>query len=88
MIRYAKEEDINVLITYDKHIMPNELKNSIRLKRVLLMFIANHFIGYLRFSLFWDHIPFMNMLYLLEAYRGKGYGKQILDQSISLYRLC
>ena len=29
--------------------------------------------------LFWDEIPFMNVLYLLEEYRGKGYGKQLVD---------
>lgn len=28
--------------------------------------------------MFWDEIPFMNMLYFLEEYRGKGYGTQMV----------
>ena len=43
------------------------------------MFSNGKFIGWLRFNLFWDEIPFMNMLYFLEEYRGKGYGKQLVD---------
>ena len=41
------------------------------------MFNGESFIGWLRFNLFWDNIPFMNMLYFLEDYREKGYGSQL-----------
>jgi len=79
MIRYANEMDLEILKKYDKHISENELRNSVKLRRILVMFDHNKFIGWLRFSLFWDNIPFMNMLYFLEEYRGKGYGKQLVD---------
>ncbi len=79
MIRYANENDFDLLREYDKHISGTELKNSISAKRVLIMFNNESFIGWLRFSLFWDTIPFMNMLYFLEDYRGKGYGRQLVD---------
>lgn len=35
----------------------------------------NKIIGWLRYSYFWDNIPFMNMLYINENYRNKGIGK-------------
>lgn len=78
MIRYANECDLEILMQYDKHICENELKNSINTKRVLMMFDNDSFIGLLRFNLFWDNIPFMNMLYVIEEYRGKEYGKQLV----------
>ncbi len=78
MIRYAEAEDFDRLRKYDKHIEASELQKCIDAKRVLVMF-DKEFIGWLRFNLFWDSIPFMNMLYLLEGYRGKGYGKQLVD---------
>lgn len=78
IIRYADERDFDLLKEYDKHIEASELKKSIDAKRVLIM-LNNEFIGWLRFNLFWDSIPFMNMLYFLEDYRGKGYGKQLVD---------
>lgn len=33
-------------------------------------------IGWLRWGLFWDNTPMMNMLYLLKGHRNKGYGKE------------
>lgn len=42
------------------------------------MFLNDVFIGWLRYHLFWDNVPFMNMLYFLEGYRGKGYGGQLI----------
>lgn len=79
MIRYANECDFEILRKYDKHISEIELKNSIIAKRVIVMLNNDGFIGWLRFNLFWDNMPFMNMLYLLEDYRGKGYGRQLVD---------
>lgn len=79
MIRYADESDFEILKKYDKHISESELKNSINTKRVFIMFHNDNFIGWLRYNLFWDNMPFMNMLYLLEDYRGKGYGRQLVD---------
>ena len=78
MIRYADKRDFNILKKYDIHIKESELQNSINANKVLVMF-KDDFIGWLRYNLFWDSIPFMNMLYLLEDFRGKGYGKQLVD---------
>ncbi len=79
MIRYATEHDVSLLSKYDKHICETELRNSIKANRILTMYHDDHLIGWLRFSLFWDNIPFMNMLYILEAYRGKGCGSQLVS---------
>ncbi len=79
MIRYASDKDFEILSKYDRHICETELKNCIKTERILIMFNDDLFIGWLRYSLFWDNIPFMNMLYLLEDYRGKGYGSQLVS---------
>ena len=79
MIRYADERDFETMKGYDKHISESELQNAIRAKRILLLYENDSFIGWLRYNLFWDEIPFMNMLYVLEEYRGQGYGGRLLD---------
>lgn len=79
MIRYADKNDFELLSKYDKHICETVLRNCIKEKRILIMFKDNIFVGWLRFNLFWDNIPFMNMLYFLENYRGKGYGSQLVS---------
>ena len=43
------------------------------------MYEGDSLIGWLRFGLFWDNIPFMNMLYILDGYRGKGNGTELVS---------
>ncbi len=77
-IRYACEADLGVLAAHDHHIAREELAESIRRQRVLVMREGEEFVGWLRFNLFWDNTPFMNMLYLLEGRRGQGLGGQLI----------
>ena len=72
MIRYADIQDFTVLKEHDKHISESELGNIIPAKRVFVMYQGNTFMGWLRYGLFWDNTPFINMLYILDGYRGNG----------------
>ncbi len=78
-IRVAGREDLELLGRHDKHISKEELECSIDRGRIYVAEEGAEFIGWLRFNLFWDSIPFMNMLYFLDDYRGKGYGRQLVD---------
>lgn len=78
-IRYATSQDITILSTFDKHINKKELETAIVLKRIFIAEENNIFIGWLRYNLFWDNTPFMNMLYVLDNYRNKGYGKRLVE---------
>ena len=78
-IKIAKFEDIEIIGLVDKHISKDELKNSIKLKRVYILEEKDEFIGWLRYSLFWDNTPFMNMIYILEGYRGQGFGRLAVE---------
>ena len=77
-IRYAGPSDIEMISEYDEHLSKEELKNAIALKRIILLFIDGRFEGWLRFNLFWDNIPFMNLLFILEEQRGRGYGRELV----------
>lgn len=77
-IRFATMKDIDTLYFYDKHIGKQELENLIRVNRVYILEKDDNFMGWLRYNLFWDNTPFLNMLYLLEDDRGKGLGKKIV----------
>lgn len=78
-IRIAIEEDAKLLLEYDKHIAESELYLSISTGRVIVAEHDNKFIGWLRWNLFWDNTPFMNMLYIVDGYQNKGYGKRLVD---------
>ena len=78
IIRLAAANDLSFLSEHDRHISLTELDSAIRLGRVLLLETADGKpIGWLRWNLFWDNTPFMNLLYLLEEYRLQGYGRAL-----------
>jgi ribosomal protein S18 acetylase RimI-like enzyme len=77
-IRMADPGDLEVLAKNDGHIGEHELKNNVSLGRVYIMECQGVFAGWLRYNLFWDNTPFMNMLYLLSEYRGMGLGHKLV----------
>ena len=78
IIRPANAADLPFLAEHDHHISPAELDRSIRLGRVLLAEKHGQPIGWLRWNLFWDNTPCMNMLCLLDTYRMQGYGRALV----------
>lgn len=79
LIRIADLKDLDLIKQFDKHIAEAELINVLMLGRIIIAEENNDFIGWLRYNYFWDNTPFMNMLYILDKYRKKGYGKVITE---------
>ncbi len=76
-IRYANRADTSLLLSHDRHVTQGELLYSIGRNQVLMLFEEETFAGWLRYHLFWSHIPFMDMLFFLEEYRGRGLGEKL-----------
>lgn len=78
MIRKATGKDLDFL-KKDVHISSLILKENIERGYVYIIETKDGTsIGWLRYNLFWDNTPFLNMLYVLEEYRDKGYGSLAL----------
>ena len=79
-IQIATMDDIEILSEHEKHIPRGELENCVRQGRVYMALDGGAFVGWLRYNLFWDLVPFMNMLYMLDGCRGKGYGHTLVSR--------
>ena len=79
MIRIATQKDISLLRSLDTHISSRALSNSIAGQHVYLLEEDGNTMGWLRFNHFWDNIPFLNMLFILEPFRNQGYGTQLMS---------
>lgn len=77
-IRLAEKSDIEILSTYDKHIRITELESVVSFGRIIVAEDSGRLIGWLRWNLFWDNTPFMNMLFILEQYRSCGFGRAMI----------
>lgn len=78
VIRIAALSDLPFLSAHDHHVALPELDSAIRRGRILLIECDGQPAGWLRWSLFWDNTPFMNMLYLLDGYRMQGLGRTLV----------
>lgn len=77
-IELATEKDYKYIVEIDKHIPETLVRTKIRDKEIYILKDADQEIGWMRYGYFWDSIPFMNMLWIEEAYRGLGIGKKIV----------
>lgn len=77
-IRLAEEKDFEILSRNDKHVSAEILKKKISDKNILIVEKDGEFAGWLRYNLFWDEMPFMNMLFVTEKFRGTGIGGELV----------
>ena len=81
MIRLAGESDLCFLAAHDRHIGAQELANVVRLGRVVIATDAEGApVGWLRWGLFWDNTPFMNLLFVLPRARGQGIARMLVSR--------
>ncbi|MBQ1945655.1 MAG: GNAT family N-acetyltransferase [Clostridia bacterium] len=77
-IRHVQSEDRIFWFGLDKHLSQKEFNNKVSSKSGYVLLADDMPVGLLRYSLFWDSIPFCNMLYIDARYQRKGYGKKLM----------
>ena len=92
IIELAKSKDKQKIVKLDSHIPSSRLDECIRNGQVYVLRddsiknggqnhrVKDLVVGVLRYSLFWQTIPFLDLIYLDEAYRGKGFGSQMMGE--------
>ena len=78
-IELARERELERIARLDRHIAREELERKIAAEQVYVISSHEIFCGWMRFSLFWDNTPFLNMLFLLEEFRGQGMGRTAVE---------
>ena len=75
-VRYACEDDKAFWFTLDKHLTESEFTLKVRDRRCYIISDNENPIGIIRYNLFRDIIPFLTFIYIDEAYRKNGFGRQ------------
>lgn len=78
VITEAALEDVEVLSELDRHLRKENLPRKIRDKEILVLRKDDKIVGWLRYGYFWDNLPFMNLLFILESYRFQGLGSRLV----------
>ncbi|MGN6578315.1 MAG: GNAT family N-acetyltransferase [Nocardioides sp.] len=77
-VRVASTADLAFLEDVDRHVSPETLTDLVSIGRVMLAEVDGRAAGLLRWGLFWDQIPFMNLLWVLPERRGQGAGTTLV----------
>ena len=97
MIELARRKDRKRIAELDRHIPPLRLDECIRNGQVYVLRDAAMkndgrqkppIVGVLRYSLFWQTIPFLDLLYIDVGYRGKGFGTQMMNKWEDAMKAC
>ena len=70
--RIAGEADLPFLSEVDGHVSEQDLTQVVAMGRVMVAEVDRATVGCLRWGLFWDAIPFMNLLFVVPERRGRG----------------
>ena len=77
-IKYASESDKPFWFKLDEHLSASEFSLKIRDRRGYIISDGDTPVGIMRYNLFWDNTPFLTMICIEEAYRGKDFGKKAM----------
>ena len=78
-IRYAEKADLGFWFSLDRHISENEFIQKVERRMSYIIEAENEPVGLLRYSLFWDSIPFCNLLYIKDGKQRQGYGRALVE---------
>lgn len=78
-IRYAEASDREFWYQLDRHLPETEFEHKVHRRQGYILSCNGIPAGILRYNLFWDNTPFCTLLYIKEEFRGKGYGKKMMD---------
>ncbi|MCR4657559.1 MAG: GNAT family N-acetyltransferase [Lachnospiraceae bacterium] len=78
-IRYAENRDKEAWHALDRHLPEPAFEEKVRCRRGYVCIADEKVVGVLRYNLFWDNTPFCTMLYIDAGYRGRGYGRLMME---------
>jgi GNAT superfamily N-acetyltransferase len=78
-ISNVTDNDKDFWFTLDRHFKEHEFSLKVRDKRGYVIRDDDNPVGILRYGLFWDNTPFLNLIYFVESYRRRGFGKKAMS---------
>ncbi len=79
-IRLAGKEDRDLWLRMDPHATAEGFSRKVAAGSGYVLWQEGTPAGLLHYSVLWDRLPFLNLLYVLEEHRGRGYGTQAMAQ--------
>ena len=76
MLRAAVESDVTFLRDFSSQPRDEQLRAQIRDGRLLIIESLEVPVGFIKFSVLWELVPFMEVIVIRNDYRGRGIGRR------------
>lgn len=78
VVKWAEMEDQEYVMGIDSHVTPTGYRNRVYTRSGYVLWEGEKRVGILSFCTLWDVLPFLNFIYVEEAWRGRGYGREAI----------
>lgn len=78
-VRFARTDDIPALHALDEWPKESAWRRLIANNEVIVLEVGGDVAGLAHFVVLWTTVPFMSMIVLDEAHRGRGYSRVLVD---------
>ena len=78
VVTLATSDDFADIRKRDSHISESRLASCINDNQVFILWTPDDMVGICRYSLFWQSIPFLDLLYIDKSCRGNGFGTALM----------
>ncbi len=77
-VTYSTQSHLEALTALDGHLDQTRMEQKILAGEVIHAEQGKAIIGILRYGLFWDELPFMNLIRVSEQYQRQGVGRSLV----------
>lgn len=77
-IKYARLEDKDFVMNINSHINEISYNNLVYTKSGYVLWEDDNPIGFMTHCMLWNQLPFLNLIYVKESYRNRGFGSQAM----------
>lgn len=78
-IKHVQNQHKAFWFRLDKHLPEAEFEKKVRDRQGYVLFDGETPVGLFRYNLFWDMVPFCNLIFIDLAHRRKGYGRRLME---------
>lgn len=84
-VRFASQGDLP-FVSRDRYLPSEVVARKIALDEVIVAEVEGERVGYLRLEYLWSTVPYVALIDVLEAHRGRGIGKALLAFAVDFLR--
>lgn len=78
VVKYATAEDRAFVMSIDRHVSETAYHHRVYTKSGYVLWEQDKPVGLMVHCVLWDNLPFMNLIYVQEPYRNRGFGSQAI----------